>query len=107
MVDLEKLKEKFALITIFIDAIDEILNYNSIILETKLRIKNTNSHYKRIMKQLDAIQKQIDVASTSKEHILKLAYGNQSFEDLDEYRDEIMQFSHKIIEGKFHFRDEN
>ena len=107
MVDLEKLKENFALITIFIDAVDEILKYNSIIPETRLRIENTNAHYKRIMKQLDAIQKQIDVASTSKNQILKLAYGDQSFEYLDEYRDEIMQFASKIVKGKFHFRDEN
>jgi len=36
-------------------------------------------------------------------HIIRHSYGNQSLEELDEYRDKISIFTDELIEGKFNF----
>lgn len=76
-------KNKFALITIFLDYIDDILSEEIFHHEARFQVNKAQKAYKKVM---------------------SLAYGNQSFEELDEYKDEIIKKSLEIIKGKFNLR---
>ena len=66
----------------------------------------TASKYKQILKLLDSVSSKIEKAGISKDFILKYAFGDQSLEELDEYKEEVLRASLDAIRGKFFLKNE-
>lgn len=79
--------EDLAKLTIFAELLDEVLD-----------------KYKHLLRH--DFKRHYSLINNSVNVILRKSYGGQSYEELDEYRDKIHNFTQKLIEGKFHFKPE-
>ena len=106
MSELEQRKIQFALITIFLEYIDDVLKYSNFSDFIKLKLENTSMKYKDVIRQVKLIENKIEKAESSKNFLLNLAFGNQSYEKIDEHKEEIIKYAFKILQGEYHLKDE-